>query len=109
MLYSEVYTKRIRNLCGQHEITLNRLAAQLLYPVIRDYRNRLPAADKSVIGGEPWSHLENLPRKLQFLLGRESFVELFHIAISHVISLRRLIYTGDAVQVSTDQFFAENE
>ena len=53
--------------------------------------------------------LENLPRQLQFLLGRESFVELFNVRILHIISLRRLVYTGDAVKISMNQFLAEEE
>ena len=63
------------------------------------WSEKLLASDAFVSGEEPIFRLENLPRQLQFPPGRESFVEFFYVAISHVISLRRLVYTGDAVKV----------
>ena len=61
------------------------------------------------IGSLPLFRLEQLPRQLQFLLKRESLVEFLHLAISHIIPLRRLINTCDAVKVSRNQFLAEEE
>lgn len=70
---------------------------------------RLLAADAFAGSEEPWSRLDNLSRKFQLLLCGESLVEFLHIGIIHIISLRCLVYTGNAIEVSRNQLLAEGK
>jgi len=40
---------------------------------------------------------------------RESLVEFLHIGIIHIISLRRQVYNSNAIEVSRNQFLAEEK
>ena len=52
---------------------------------------------------------EDLSGQLQFFFGRELFVELFHIGIVHIVSMRCLVNAFDAVQIARDQFLTKEE
>ena len=52
---------------------------------------------------------KQLSRQLQLFLGRELPVEGFHVCIVHIIGLGRLVHAGDAVQISRDQFSAQEK
>ena len=46
------------------------------------------------------SSAEDLPREFQLFFGRKLFVKRFDICILHIVTLRRLIYTGNIVKIT---------
>ena len=52
---------------------------------------------------------EDLPGKSQLLFRRKFFVKFLYVRVIHVITLWCLIYSSDPVQVSGDEFLAEED
>ena len=50
-----------------------------------------------------------LSRQFQFLFERELFIKFIHILVLHIVTLRSLIYPSHTMQISRNQFFAEEE
>ena len=48
-------------------------------------------------------------REASAFLCREVLVKLIHLLIINIITLRRLVYAGDAVKITGEQFFAKKE
>ncbi len=53
--------------------------------------------------------LEYLTRQLQFFLWRKVLIELIYIVITHIITLRSLIYPGNSIKISGNQFLTKKE
>ena len=51
---------------------------------------------------------KQLPRQLQFFLGREAAVKFLCRGLVHIVALRRVIDTGDTVQKAGLEFFQQN-
>ncbi len=71
----------------------------------RDLCRRVSSPAQILLG----SRSEDLTGKLQLLPGGKAFVKRLDVFIFDIVPLRGLVYARDAVQISRDQFPAEEE